>query len=79
MTEIAELLALREVTRGELENQADASVDEDVGYEALGELALCVFEIKHRPGLARVQERLKPAALGASIRRHDWLACETPI
>ena len=35
MTEIAELLALREVTRGELENQADASVDEDVGYEAL--------------------------------------------
>ena len=36
MTAIAELLALREVTRGELENQADASVDEDVGYEALG-------------------------------------------
>ncbi len=35
MTEIAELLALREVTRGELENHADASVDEDVGYEAL--------------------------------------------
>ena len=36
MTAIAELLALRDVTRGELENQADASVDEDVGYEALG-------------------------------------------
>ena len=36
MTEIAELLDLRDVMRGELENQADASVDEDVGYEALG-------------------------------------------
>lgn len=35
MTQIAELLALRDVTRGELENQTDASVDEDVGYEAL--------------------------------------------
>ena len=35
MTGLAELLALRDVTRGELENQADASVTEDVGYEAL--------------------------------------------
>jgi hypothetical protein len=35
MTEIAELLALRDVSRGELENEADASVAEDAGYEAL--------------------------------------------
>jgi hypothetical protein len=35
VTEISELLALRDVTRGELENQADASVAEDVAYEAL--------------------------------------------
>jgi hypothetical protein len=36
VTAIAELLALRDVSRGELENQADASVAEDVAYEALG-------------------------------------------
>jgi hypothetical protein len=35
VTGLADLLALRDVTRGELENQADASVTEDVGYEAL--------------------------------------------
>jgi hypothetical protein len=35
VTALADLLALRDVTRGELENQADASVTEDVGYEGL--------------------------------------------
>ena len=49
MTEIAELLALREVTRGELENQADASVDEDVGYEAL-EGVDCIHAPSFSPG-----------------------------